>query len=83
MLSELFRSDEFAKYRKKELAMMTNHVWSLMMANRFEEAKGALEMALRVLKLPSELVNSDDIKLRMKEVMKEFQSNFIRQPLDE
>lgn len=83
MLPELFRSEEFAKYRKKELVMMTDHVWSLMMANRFEEAKGALEMALKVLKLPGELTSSDDIKLRMKEVMKEFQVNFIRQPLKE
>lgn len=75
---DLLLSDQFARYKKKELRAITEHIWNLMVAGKIEEAKGAIDMALLVCKYPTKISVSEEVKNRTEGIIKEFQSNFIR-----
>jgi len=82
-MHELITSDEFQRYFKKQLSMMAKFIWSRMKASQYQEAKGALDLARRVYKFPTELSNGDDIEQFIEGVIREFEVEFVKSGLGE
>ena len=80
-MQELLQSEEFRTYRKAQLTEIIAVIRPLLLAGKVEEVKGALDMAMRLIKLPVNLA-PDKIKENMKamieEDVKDFHVRFIR-----
>lgn len=74
----MFISDIFNNYQVKEIDEMNTLIIAFMNQGKFEHAKGAMDLANKIIKLPSRISTSPDVKARMHENIKRFQSNFIR-----
>lgn len=77
-MHDLLIHDEFIRYRKKELEAMARHIWQLMCSDKFEQAKGAMDLASMIIHLPSKIDTSDDIKQKTKEMIRSFEAMFIK-----
>jgi len=77
MLHELLTSDEFERYRKQELKEMTNVIWKLLTQDS-ESARGAIELAIRLVNLPSKLNQDKAVKSKQQEVLDNFKLSFVR-----
>lgn len=85
-MQELLLSDEFRRYRKAQVLEVVNHVRSMILSpENTMELKGALDMARKLMKLPSTFTLSKEVKERIKaellEDMKEFEVKFVRSHL--
>jgi hypothetical protein len=78
-LKELFLSDDFNRYKVKEIQRMNQVILSFMNQGKFGEAQGALKMAQAVMRLPSEVSTDDSVKRKQDENIKTFASGFIRE----
>ena len=84
-MQELLLSDEFRKYRKAQLAEIVAVIRPLLMNGNIEEVKGALNMAMRLIKLPITIVTPfggktaiENITAMIEEDIKDFHVRFIR-----
>jgi len=80
-MQELLLSDDFRKYRKAQLAEIVSVIRPLLMNGNIEEVKGALNMAMRLIKLPMSLTSDkikDSITAMIEEDIKDFHVRFIR-----
>jgi len=82
-MHEMFISNIFNRYQIKEIAEMNTTILGMINQGKFEEAKGALAIAKKVVGLPSKLSREDDVKAKVNENIKRFQSNFIRDALND
>lgn len=80
-MQELLLSDEFRKYRKAQLAEIVAVIRPLMLSGKAEEVKGALDMAMRMIKLPVKLSPDkikDAVSGMIEEDVNDFHVRFIR-----
>jgi hypothetical protein len=80
-VQELLLSDEFRKYRKAQLAEIVAVIRPLMLSGKAEEVKGALDMAMRMIKLPVKLSPDkikDAVSGMIEEDVNDFHVRFIR-----
>ena len=73
---ELIFSDDFKAYRKKQLAVVVNHIHNIIKDGIYKELqaselRGALIMATKLLKLPSELIGDDKLKDELNKLIQE------------
>jgi len=61
----LVLSNDFKEYRKKQLVEIVTYINTLIKESSTSELKGALEMANRLVRLPSILVNDNDAKTEL------------------
>ena len=80
-MQETLLSDEFRKYRKAQLAEIVAVIRPLMLSGKVEEVKGALDMAMRMIKLPVKLSPDkikDAVSGMIEEDVNDFHVRFIR-----
>jgi len=80
---EFLLSDEFSRYRKKQIEAIVNHI-DLFSAVNVDEMKGKLDMARVLIQLPmniSDGKNKKAIEDKIKEDIKDFQVRFIKSHL--
>lgn len=78
MLNELLTSEEFKRYQLKLAEEMSGVIVGILNTEHPELAKGAIDMAKRVMSFPMRLnKDSDVIKFKHKEVMDRFQKSFL------
>lgn len=88
-MQELLLSDEFKRYRKAQINEIAKYISSMFVSNFNEhsshEIKGALDMARKIIQLPTTFTLAQDMKQRIKaeiaEDFKEFETKFIRSHL--
>lgn len=78
MLHELFISEDFKKYQLKLMEELVEVIVGSYINTQPEHAKGAIDIAKRVIAFPSKL-NKDDkaINSVQKEVMERFKRSFL------
>ena len=82
-MKEMLLSDDFARYRKKQIEAIVRHV-NLFSNPDLREIKGALDMARKLIQLPSMIYEGDDHNFfkemdeKVKKDIKEFQVRFVR-----
>ena len=59
-MQEFLMSKLFSKFYVKSISVMANHIIGLLNGGRYEEVKGALMLARKLIKLPAELNKSDN-----------------------
>ena len=62
--SELIFSDDFKEYRKKQLIEVVEHIHGIIKDGihgevRAQELKGALDITVKLIRLPSKLLNKE------------------------
>lgn len=77
MLHELFISDEFSRYQKQQMKVMTDVIWS-QLQQKPEQAAGAITLAVRLLNLPKKLSETKDVQAITREVIDKFKVSFIQ-----
>lgn len=88
-MQELLLSNDFRRYRKLMISEIAIHIQSLLNGS-FEkttgfELKGAMDMARKIIRLPTSFTMAKELKDRIKaetmEDFKEFETKFIRSHL--
>lgn len=77
-MHEMFIDNMFNDYQVKVIAVMNNYILSLMKQDRFQEAKGAMDLSRKVLSMPYTISKDDDVLNKMVENMKRFEAGFIK-----
>lgn len=84
-MQELLRSDEFRAFRKAQIQTIVEHIAPfLFMPEAYQagELKGALDLARKLIQLPTKLAkgteSADLIKLMITEDIRDFQARFIK-----
>ena len=80
---ELFTSPIFNRYQVKMIQSMNDHIVGLLKQGKYEQVRGAMDIAHKLLKLPAVLKPNENIEKMQIENMKRFQSGFIRGSEDE
>lgn len=81
-MHEMFIDELFNEFQVKQIEEINIFIIGLITQNRFEEAKSAFALANKIIKLPYTISKEDDVKARMVENLKRFQSNFLRKSID-
>ena len=75
--SELIFSDDFKEYRKQQLTEIVKHVSSIIQGGIYSEVrahaelKGALDLAMRIIRLPAKLVNNEKYAEQLDKTIRE------------
>uniref|UniRef100_A0A6M3J157 Uncharacterized protein n=1 Tax=viral metagenome TaxID=1070528 RepID=A0A6M3J157_9ZZZZ len=78
---EFLLSDEFSRYRKKQIEAIVKHIDIFTNVN-VDEMRGMLSMARILIKLPGNLTDGNKaIEDKIKEDIKDFQVRFIKSHL--
>ena len=89
MLEEFLLSDEFNTYRQKQLKAVLDSInlFNILTEEEFYEFKGKLDMARRLIRLPTELTDKPGVKdailRRVVNDLQQFQAKVILQEFDE
>ncbi len=78
-LKELFLSDDFNRYKVKEIERINQLILSFINQGKAAEAQGALKIAKAIMRLPSELSTDDGVRRKQDENVKIFMAGFIRE----
>jgi len=73
---ELIFSDDFKAYRRAQLRVIVGHIHNLLKDGIYKELQaselcGALKMATKLLKLPSELIGDEKLKDELNRLVQE------------
>ncbi len=72
---EFLFTDDFKAYRKRQIQVIARHVHNLLSSiefpNKAHEIQGALEMAYRIIGLPSTLLDDKDLEQSLNRLLKE------------
>ena len=81
-MHELIISDDFKRYHRKLIQHIAFYIWGQIRNSHYIEAKGAMELAQKIVKFPLEMSNGDDVKQFIMESIKEFEVAYIKAGLD-
>ena len=68
---EFLFTDDFKAYRKKQIQVIAKYIHDNLYTNDASETRGALELAQKIIGLPSTLLNDKDLEQSLNRLIKE------------